>query len=232
MALRTTNDIQAHMKKVLDLGDNRSPSPICDSFSDISGGGENAENSVDVDTSENSDAETNDYDNVDGAIDHPIYNRGKDIYDDSIFKVHVVAVAARKRTRYSLSDHLFDVQIIPKDSTSPPRVLDLEDAIEKALVIILDNLKKVYDSKRNQNQVYITIVEKGILRGLNSGNYSLHTPSNKISRWVMALLYNYLKSKQTLLLNSSFKIQIKVLSRRHTNDLVQNKKKFRQHIYH
>ncbi len=46
------------------------------------------------------------------------------------------------------------------------------------------------------------------------------------------MLYNYLKSKQTLKLNNSFKIQIKVLSRRHTNDLVQQNRRFRQHIYH
>ena len=77
------------------------------------------------------------------------------------------------------------------------------------------------------------MIEKNILKGLNSGNYSLNTPSWQIARWVMAMLYNYLKSRQTLKLNNSFKIHIKVLSTRHANDLEQNKRSsFRRKLYH
>ena len=49
----------------------------------------------------------------------------------------------------------------------------------------------------------------------------------------MAMLYNYLKSRQTLKLNNSFKIHIKVLSTRHANDLEQNTRStFHRKMYH
>ncbi len=241
MTLNNTKDIQTHMRRVLGLDNIPPPTSIQDNSSEISSlsgaGSPNYQNNSDIENPEpyNGDIEDNtigDDENPEGAIPHPIYSRGRDVYEDEYYKVHVIAVSFRKRTRYSLTDHLFDVRIEPKDTSFQPLILDLEEALEKGLIIILDHLKRAYDSRVNQNQIYITIVEKNILRGLNSGNYSLHTPSAKIARWVLAMLYNYLKSKQTLELNDSFKIQIKVLSRRHTNDLVERNSRFRQHIYH
>ncbi len=162
---------------------------------------------------------------------HPIYTKGTQVFENDLYKVFVKGVAHKRRTRYSLSDHLFTMWVEPK-STNIPLIFDLEFALEKALTYVLDRLKTVYDSRHNQNQIYITVAEKNILHGLNSGNYSLHTPSSKIVRWVLSMLYNYLKSEQTLRLNDSFKIQIKVLSHRHVKDLEQRRTNFRRHIYH
>ncbi len=65
------------------------------------------------------------------------------------------------------------------------------------------------------HQVYVTLIEKNLLKGLNSGNYNINTPSYIIANRILSMLYNYLKSYQTLRLNPSFKIQIKVLSVSH-----------------
>ncbi len=164
-------------------------------------------------------------------IPHPIYSKGTIVYEDEFYKVHVKATAHKRFSKYRLSDHIFNVWIT-SNIASPPLIFDLELVIETALMHILDQLKDVYQSRLNQNQIYITVVDKSILNGLNSGNYSLATPSKKIVRWVLSMLYNYLKSNQTLQLNPSFKIQIKVLSSRHVLDLEKNRPNFRRHTYH
>ncbi len=151
MALHTTKDIQAHMRQVLGIESSSSGTQEEENseVSDLSGrGSPNSEiNTSDADVEDNMDTENNA--DEEGAIPHPIYSRGRNVYEDHLYKVHVVAVAFRKRTRYSLSDHLFEVKIIPKDSTLEPLILDLEEALEKALIIILDHLKCAYDSRFN-----------------------------------------------------------------------------------
>ncbi len=167
------------------------------------------------------------------ALPHAVFVRGSDVFRNNLYIAHVKAVAHRRRTRYSLSDHLFNVTIKEKPGSPIPYLIDLQNLIKKALIKILDRLKLAYNSSVNQNQIYLTVVEKHILRGLNTGNYSLNAPSHIIANWVLALLYNYLKSKQTLKLNESFKIQIKILSRRHTSNLMENKRRtFQKKIYH
>ncbi len=250
MSFETSNEIREHMRRALGLplsnnsnlnNDALTESPDApvaherttndnDAWTESPDGPVAHEGEADsnTDIEENNRAESP----ANEAEPHPLFSRGTDVYEDSQFIVRVKAVAHRKRTRYSLSDHLFDVKIIPKDAKTIPLVIDLEDAIAKGLILILEKLQKVYDSRLHQNQIYVTVIEKHILNGLNSGNYSLHTPSAKIARWILAMLYNYLKSNQTLKLNESFKIQIKVLSRRHTDDLVARRPGFRIHTYH
>ncbi len=63
------------------------------------------------------------------------------------------------------------------------------------------------------------------------GNYDLNTDPKIVANWVMSMLYNYLKSDQTMRLNPSFGIQIKILSVAHTESLKKKKKQFRQHIF-
>ncbi len=164
---------------------------------------------------------------------HPIYRQGSKVFEDNTYKVYIKAVKHKQHTQYSLADHLFLIWVKTKKyMRAPPLLFNLENALEKALTHILDNLKTVYNAAHNQNQVYVTILHQDILKGINSGNYSLNTPSIKIVRWILSMFYHFLKSNQTLRLNDSFKIQIKVLSIRHTNDLIKRRRGFVQHIYH
>ena len=57
------------------------------------------------------------------------------------------------------------------------------------------------------------------------------TPSAVLSRRVLAMIYNYLKSNATLRINDSFKINAKVLSVRHANDLEKRKKPWKRHTH-
>ncbi len=157
------------------------------------------------------------------------YSQGTRVYKDRNVEIFVKSVAHKKRNQYDLEDHLYEMTFRKTDRA--PLLLNMEKAIRSALLHIFDKLKQVYP-KQNQHQIYTTIIGANIQNGLNSGNYSLNTPSVKMARWVLSILYNYLKSKQTLKLTKSFKIMIKVLSTRHMLDLINKKKKFRPHIYH
>ncbi len=248
MSFQTASQITSHLRKILhnNKRDNReqeppvkqarqtglgesetpqtpSPSNTIQDYDD-DGDGEFA----DIEDNSNEEADTSE------ALPHPIYSRGRMVYEDDLYQVFVKAVRHKKPTQYSLSDHLFTVWVKSKTlvNNEEPLLFDLELALEKALIEILDRLKAVYDSQQNQNQIYITVLEKSMLNGLNSGNYSLHTPSKTIVRWVLSMLYHFLKSNQTIRLNESFKIQIKVLSLRHTQALEKNKRGFTRHLYH
>ncbi len=170
---------------------------------------------------------------VDDSRTKDPYIQGTKVFGDANFDVFVKSAEHKKSLKYNLSDHLYKVTVHQKDG-EPALLLDIEEPLKEALVKILDTLKTVYN-KDNHHQVYLTIIDKNILNGLNSGNYALNAPSIKIANWVCGMLYNYLKSKQSLTLNTSFNVKIKVLGVRHILDLMQNKKRktpFQPHIYH
>ncbi len=159
------------------------------------------------------------------------FERGTTVVEEPDFRVKVKSVHHIRRNQYELIDHLYSIWIEQKSRrTAPPLLLDLEEALESALIHVLDELKSVYSNRHYQ--IYVTVIDRSIKSGLNSGNYSIQTPSPKIARWMMAMLYNYLKSNQTMRLNRSFKVQIKVLSVHHTRNLQQNRRNFRPHVYH
>ncbi len=245
MTLRTSEAIKRHFRSV--LKSEHTPEPphrrrrtsnsenisLSVQHSDLEGFGNTGSENEDEANGHEADLEDNDIEArlENEAVPHPIYTQGRIVYEDEFYKVYVKAVAHRQRTRYSLSDHLFDLKVIPKGSDNLPLLIDLEAILEKTLVHVLERLQKAYSSPTNQNQIYVTVLEQNILHGLNSGNYSLNTPPQKIARWILGMLYNYLKSNQTLQLNETFKIQIKVLSHRHTTDL-QKTRSFNRHVYH
>ncbi len=161
----------------------------------------------------------------------PFSNQGTIVVEEPGFRLKVKSVSHQRHTRYSLSDHLYSLSVEQKDRGPPPLLINLERGLERALISVLDQLKSVY-ARNEHYQIYVTIVDRNIKSGLNSGNYSIRTPSDKISRWVIGMLYNYLKSNQTMTLNDSFKIQVKVLSVQHTRDLERNPRRtFRRHVY-
>ncbi len=192
---------------------------------------------IESDEEEQDENETEDYfDNISDREDNRAsdpFLEGTNVYSDKNLDIVVKSVAHKRRNRYEVNDHLYRVTF-HKKRAEKTTVISLESAIEVSLIKIIDQLKKVY-RRDNQHQIYVTIIEKRIKNGLNSGNYSLNTPSRVIARWVLSILYNYLKSKQTMKLNKSFQVMIKILSVRHMRELLKDKKRkkpFRPHMYH
>ncbi len=158
-----------------------------------------------------------------------IFDKGMVAFSDKNIDISIQSVANQRNTRFRADDHLYQINIKPHRRTAP-LLLSLEEAIREALAFILLKLKPMYGENLH-HQIYITIIEQNIIHGLNTGNYDLNAPSNIIINRAMTILHSYLKSKQTLRLNNSFKIQIKVLSHRHTNHLMSTKPTFKKHVY-
>ncbi len=141
----------------------------------------------------------------------PFSNQGIIVYKDSTVEVKAQSIAHKRFTRFSVNDHLYNLSIKHVRQGKKPLVMNITKALKMSIKNVLDSLKPVY-GKDLHHQVYVTIIEKKILNGLNSGNYDLNTPGLIIANRILSMLYNYLKSFQTLRINPTFKIQIKVLS--------------------
>ncbi len=144
----------------------------------------------------------------------------------------VKRAAFKRNLRFGIDDHLYNLNIDGR-RRQPPLVSNVAKGLKIALIQLLNDLKHLYD-KNNYHQVFVTVIEKNILRGLNSGNYDLATPSSIIANRVLSMLYNYLKSFQTLRLNPSFKVQLKVLSLRNMRHLRRSKRRrnhFNMHYF-
>ncbi len=141
------------------------------------------------------------------------YANGKIVFKNQAVSIKAKSVSHKRYTRFSLQDHLYNIELSPTKRKAP-LVTNISKALKSSLIKVLDKLKEVY-AKNLHHQVYVTIIEQKILKGLNSGNYDINTPSYIIANRILSILYNYLKSYQTLRINPSFKVQIKVLSVSH-----------------
>ncbi len=159
----------------------------------------------------------------------PSFPSGTTIYSNQNVRINIQSVEHQRHTRFRAEDHLYQINIVPI-RRSAPLLLSLETALEESLKLILLKLQKRY-SRNLHHQVYITIIENNILHGLNTGNYDLGAPPTIIINRVLTILHSYLKSNQTMKLNDSFKVQIKILSHNHSNHLQRNNPRFQKHIF-
>ncbi len=165
------------------------------------------------------------------------FEKGATVFRDSNVKISAKSVAHKRFTRFAVKDHLYNLTISNMSPGEEPLVLNISKALKNAIKNILDSLRPIY-GKDLHHQVYITVIEKKILHGLNSGNYDLNTPSSIIANRVLSMLYNYLKSFQTLRINPSFKVQVKVLSVPHMAHMEISKRlkrkypPYRKHLYY
>ncbi len=157
---------------------------------------------------------------------------GTDIYEDQFAMFNIKRATFKRNLRFGVDDHLYNLNVTGR-RRQPPLVSNIAKGLKSALIRLLIDLKKMYDEK-NHHQVFVTVIEKNITSGLNSGNYDLATSPSIIANRVLSMLYNYLKSYQTLRINPSFKVQIKVLSVRNMRHLRRSRRKqnkFQMHYF-
>ena len=117
------------------------------------------------------------------------------------------------------SDHLFQVSFV-KPGQSAPFVANILDAIRFALERCLDELRRFYIDKHRSSGglgelfqlCFVSITSPDIARGLNSGSYSLTSPSKYLSYHIVNSLFHFLTSNSQLRADSEFRIMIKVMS--------------------
>ncbi len=161
----------------------------------------------------------------------PFPKNGKIVFRNEFLQSIVKEVDHKKYSRFNVGDHLYSLNFHINDKSKRPLLLDMEEVLYVSLISVLEKLKKSYPSNEDF-QIYLTIIGPGIKSGLNTGNYSIRAPSAKIVRWMLSMLYNYLKSNQTMHLNRKFHVKIKVLSVEHTRNLQKNHRTFKKHVYH
>ncbi len=248
-SLRTRSQIQAHLRNVLQPTRNNEPGPSREKADEDAGSNSlpqvsNVEQQpIESMSSYSENGEDDDMDDMDstndidmearpptrGRLIAPFPKAGKVIFENKTLRIEVKEVAHKKYSRFNVGDHLYSINLEVKPGKNTPLLLDIEDALGQAMIRVLDKLKTSY-SDQEDFQVYATIIGRGIKSGINTGNYSLRTPSDKIVRWMLSMLYNYLKSKQTMKLNSTFHVKVKVLSVEHTNDLATRRSKKFKHV--
>jgi len=152
----------------------------------------------------------------------------KTVAENNSFKVTMRQINHTRRYRFNFNDHLYEINFEPK-TNQPVFVIDLMDLIHQTLVNIINELKQRYPAD-NRHQLYTTLIQRNILRGLNSGNFDINTDAEIIANHMLNMLENYIQSNMSLQFDDSLKLQVKVLSVDHTEHNNLHKKDFIHHI--
>ena len=156
-------------------------------------------------------------------------------FEDDNFRINVEKVRHIQQKRFTAEEHMYDVTLDYLNANGPeqiPLIKSLQQ-IYKALKVVIKRLKKNYlKDDDDHRQVYTTIISRKMIRGLRTGNYDLKTPTSIIATHIIYMLYYFLqsKAKSETLLDDSFKINFKVLSRAGVQRR-RGKGNFREHIY-
>jgi G:T-mismatch repair DNA endonuclease (very short patch repair protein) len=141
------------------------------------------------------------------------------VYTDENVSVSIRRAEHRQERLFRLEDQLYDINVEPREEGSRPPLLSLLDVILEAIEKVILKLQQQYDDT-SRRQIYLTITDKDLVNGLNTGNYDLRTDAHVMANHLVFMLYNYLQSEKTLPLEKSFKIQAKILSINHARHKV------------
>jgi hypothetical protein len=78
-------------------------------------------------------------------------------------------------------------------------------------------LRGFYDPN-DHNIAYMTFFQEPMINGLNTGAFEIHEGSTEMVRRLLMILNQFLQSNQSLRVNETFKVYIKVLSVSHMNE--------------
>lgn len=120
-----------------------------------------------------------------------------------------------RQKKFRLDDHLFHMKIRLKNSASPPPLLrDILEFLDRAFDYILTNIRTFYNPQ-DHNVAYLTLYQAPMINGLNTGGFDLQENSNQLVERILTMLEQFLVSNQTLKLDETFKVYLKVLSIEH-----------------
>ena len=104
------------------------------------------------------------------------------------------------------------IKVNDKDR-SQPLLRDILIFLEKAFEYVLENLKPFYNHLDKQI-AYLVLYQEPMINGLNTGGFELHNKDDAklMVERVLKMLYQYLISNQTLKLDETFKVYLKILS--------------------
>ena len=139
------------------------------------------------------------------------------VYDNNGIQAVVRSVESRERTQYRFHDHLFEIRLLHQGKR--PFFIDCTHAIIEAIVSVLTTLQNTYDATQRR-QAQVAVIERSMTSSsLNTSFFDLNTPVEEIVGYIFSMMRTFLRSFQTLKIDNSFKINVKVLSLKHMANL-------------
>ena len=134
---------------------------------------------------------------------------------------------------FRIEDHIYYIKLRVKDGKQAPLLVDILQALSEGFNYILTNLRNLYDHSHH-NIAYMTYYQEPMINGINTGGFDIQLNSAEMIERLMKMLNQFLISNQSLRVNDTFKVYVKVLSIDHLNHKKQNpprkkviKKKFK-----
>ena len=149
------------------------------------------------------------------------------VFENEHLKLFVEKANHLRQIRFRIEDHLFHMKITLKNPNAPaPLLRDIFEFLERAFNFILLQVKHLYN-EQDHNVAFLTLFQKPMINGLNTGGFDMQENSIEMVQRILQMLEQFLISNQTLRLDESFKVYLKVLSVEHMH--FKNKQKPRIH---
>ncbi len=127
----------------------------------------------------------------------------------------------RSNSKWNVEDHLYTLTLHREGEDSHPRIVKilspLRIAIERVLLELRDHYANFNPGEESLQLVFVTIVDKSLRSGINSGSFSLTTKPEIITAGLISQLFHFLISQDTLELSDSFAVKFRVLSIDHSS---------------
>ncbi len=118
----------------------------------------------------------------------------------------------QRQRRFRLQDHLYYIKIeLKKPQSTPPLLSDLLQLFKEGFVHILSNLSTFYNPD-DHNIAFLTLYQEPMINALNTGGFDLQDGINEMTDRVLKMLQQFLISNNSLRLNNTFKVYVKILS--------------------
>ncbi len=140
----------------------------------------------------------------------------------------------QRQRRFQIEDHLFYIKLRLKDErTESPLLVDILEALQEGFDYILKNLRQFYNAS-DHNMAYMTFFQEPMINGINTGGFDINENSVEMIQRLLQMLNQFLISNQSLKVNETFKVYVKVLSVNHLRYKATQKpkKKYKRKVKH
>jgi hypothetical protein len=114
--------------------------------------------------------------------------------------------------------------LLKKPHEQPPLLSDLLQLFQNGFQYILRNLSTFYNPN-DHNVIFLTLYQEPMINALNTGGFDIQEGIDEMIERVLKMLQQFLISNNSLRLNNTFKVYVKVLSIDHIKYKKSRKKK-------
>jgi hypothetical protein len=140
------------------------------------------------------------------------FQRSKNFFESALFLLQVIQKVIFISRLIEICTFVSTFFMLQKASKNQPLVSSLYSLLEKALEKALIRVKQEYTLPDKQHQLYLTVRGSQIPKGIRTQNFSLKSSANSMASQLIESLATFVESNSSLSLESSFGINIHILS--------------------